>query len=135
MLAALSRLSPPLRPTLPPKQRMDHQVKLGGDIRLACGRGTGVSTQHKQATSRKRWQVPAGQMTELAAHPVAGHGRPDSAADHKSHPGRLLAPRARQQVAHDQRPRRASAAPDGLGELGAPPHPGGCRQHGPVIAD
>ncbi len=39
-------LLPAQRPTLPPKQRTDYQVEFGGDIRLGCSRGTGMSAQH-----------------------------------------------------------------------------------------
>jgi hypothetical protein len=46
------------RPNLPPQQRGYHQVKFGGEIHLARGRGLWIGSDHKQATSRQRVQVP-----------------------------------------------------------------------------
>jgi len=121
--------SPTQCPTLPPQQCAEYQVELGGEIRLACGRRLRVGAYHKQATSRKRPQVPAGKVTKPAADPITHYRRAHAAAYHKAHPGRIIPPRARQQVTGKQRPARAPAAADGRGELRAPPHPGRCRKH------
>lgn len=81
----------PQRLTLPPKQCSYYQVKVGGEIRLACGRAPGIGTYHQQATFRKRSQVPAGQMAQLPAHPVTYHGIAHGAAHNEADPGRLIA--------------------------------------------
>jgi hypothetical protein len=52
-------VAPPIRsslqsPNLPPQQNTHHQVKFGGKICLARGRGLRMSADHKQATSRQR---------------------------------------------------------------------------------
>src|ERR1700683_4014042 len=79
-----------LRPTLPPKQISDYQVEFGGEIRLACGGGPGVGTPHQQAAFRQRPEIPTGQMTKPALHPVPSHGASHGLADHKAHPRRLV---------------------------------------------
>jgi len=128
--AALPRLSLTPCLTLPPKQRIDYQVEFGGEIRLACGRGLGISTQHKQATSRQAPQIPTGQMPKLPPDPIARHGRANSAAYNEADLGRLAAAAAAQKVTGEQRPTSAAATADSLGELGPPPHPGGRGKHG-----
>jgi hypothetical protein len=45
-------------PNLPPQQSLHHQVKIGGKIRLASGRGLWMCANHKQATFRQGPQVP-----------------------------------------------------------------------------
>jgi hypothetical protein len=112
-----------LRPTLPPKQSSDYQVEFGGEIRLACGGGPGIGTHHQQATFRKRPEIPAGQMSQPAPHPVAHHGAAHGTAHHEADPSRLIVTRPAQQVPRDQRPARAVAATHHLRELAAPPHP------------
>jgi hypothetical protein len=39
------------RPNLPSHQSSEHQVKIGGEIRLACTSGSRMGTHHEQATS------------------------------------------------------------------------------------
>ena len=119
----------PQRLTLPPKQRFDYQVEVGGEIRLACGRTPRIGAYHQQATFRKRPQVPAGQMAQLAAHPVAGDCVAHGATHHEADPGRIIVIGADKQVSRQRRPASPAAFSDGLGELRAPPHPGGGRQH------
>jgi hypothetical protein len=43
---------------LPPKQRSDYQVEVGGKIRLAGHRRARRGAHYKQATSRQQPQVP-----------------------------------------------------------------------------
>jgi hypothetical protein len=116
-------------PTLPPKQRSNNQVELGGKIRLACSRGTGMSTQHKQATFRKRPEIPAGQMTEPPAHPVAHHCLADRPAHHEPHHRGLPGARTHQQVPRQQGPAGPAAAAHRCREVVGAPHPRGCREH------
>ena len=126
---AVSSSLPAKRPTLPPQQCAEYQVEFGGEIRLACGRRPGIGAHHKQATSRKRPQIPAGQVTQPPADPVAHHRAAHGAAYHESHPGRIIPAGAHQQVARQQRTTRAAATPDRLGELRLTPHPGRCGKH------
>ena len=126
---AVSSSLPAKRPTLPPQQCAEYQVEFGGEIRLACGRRPGIGAHHKQATSRKRPQIPAGQVTQPPADPVAHHRAAHGAAYHEPHPGRIIPAGAHQQVARQQRPARAAATPDRLGELRLTPHPGRCGKH------
>jgi hypothetical protein len=126
---AVSSSLPAKRPTLPPQQYAEYQVELGGEIRLACGRRPGIGAHHKQATSRKRPQIPAGQVTQPATDPVAHHRGAHGAAYHEPHPGRIIPAGAHQQVARQQRTTRAAATPDRLGELRLTPHPGRCGKH------
>jgi hypothetical protein len=106
-----------LRPTLPPKQCSDYQVEFGGKIRLACGSGPGIGTHHQQATFRKRPEIPAGHMTQPAAHLVAHDSTSHGLTDHKADPGGLFAAWLAEQVPGDQRPARAAAAAHGQREL------------------
>ena len=126
---AVSSSLPAKRPTLPPQQYAEYQVELGGEIRLACGRRPGIGAHHKQATSRKRPQIPAGQVTQPATDPVAHHRGAHGAAYHEPHPGRIIPAGAHQQVARQQWPARAAATPHRLGELRLTPHPGRCGEH------
>ena len=111
-------------PTLPPQQYAEYQVEFGGEIRLACGRRPGIGAYHKQATSRKRPQVPAGKVAEPPSDPVPHHRGTHGAAYREAHSGRIIPAGAHQQMAGQQRPARTAAAADRLGELSAPPHPG-----------
>jgi hypothetical protein len=47
------------RPNLPPQQFSYYQVKIGGEIRLACASGRREGAQYEQATPRKRGETPA----------------------------------------------------------------------------
>ncbi len=71
--AAPPALSSLLYPNLPPQQDIHHQVKLGGKICLARGRGRRMRPDHKQATSRQRRQVLTDQWPQAAADPVPHH--------------------------------------------------------------
>jgi hypothetical protein len=108
-----------LRPTLPPKQSLEHQVELGGQIRLACGSGPGTGAHHQQATFRKRLQIPAGQMTEPAPHFITNHSATYGTVHHESDPGRFAACRYAldQQVARDQLPSGTATLTHHPGEL------------------
>jgi len=110
---------------------LDYQVEFGGEIRLACGSGPGIGAYHQQATFRKRPEIPAGQMAQPPAHLVAHHRASDSPAHHKAYPRRIIAARLPEQVAGDQGPPGATAAPDRPSELRALPHPGRGGEHSP----
>jgi len=113
-----------LRPTLPPKQSSDYQVEFRRrdppGVRLAA---RGLARTTKQATFRQRPEIPAGQMSQPAPHPVADHGAAHGTAHHEADPGRLIVVRPAQQLPRDQRPACAVAAAHHLRELAAPPHP------------
>src|SRR5215472_8609472 len=109
--------------TLPPKKCCDYQVEFGGEIRLACGSGPGIGTHHQQATFRKRPEIPAGQMTQPPADPVAHDSAAHSAANHEADPGRLIMVGLAEQMRREQHPSHAAAAAHRRGEVRAPPHP------------
>jgi hypothetical protein len=119
----------PQRLTLPPKQCSDYQVEVGGEIRLACGRTPRIGAYHQQATFRKRPQVPAGQMAQLAAHPVAYDCAAHGAAHHEADPGRIIVIGADEQMSRQRWLASPASCSDGQGELRAAPHPGGGRKH------
>jgi hypothetical protein len=73
------------RPNLPPQQSSDNQVKIGGEIRLACASGRRMRTQYEQATPGKRGNSPAHQLPEPSLHPVANYRRPDRTADNQAY--------------------------------------------------
>jgi hypothetical protein len=106
-----------LRPTLPPKQISDYQVEFGGQFRLACGSGPGIGAHHQQATFRKRPEIPTGQMTQPASDFVAHDRTSHGLTHHEADPGGLAPVGLAEQVAGDQRPSRATAAPYGQREL------------------
>jgi hypothetical protein len=88
-------------PTLPPKQRSDYQVEVGGEIRLA-GRGRArCSAHYQQATPRQRTQVPTGKMTQPPLHGIAHHRRSHCPADDETHVSGILAVLPHQQVTGD----------------------------------
>jgi hypothetical protein len=93
-----------------------------------------MSTQHKQATSRERLQVPADQMTEPPADPVSRHRRADLPAHDKPDPGRLVTFGTHEQMPGQQRLSRPAALLDGLRELCPSPHPGRRGKHGLLTA-
>ena len=122
-------------PTCRRSKCTDYQVEFGGEIRLACGRGPRVGAHHKQATLRKRLQIPADQMPQPPPHRVAHHRAAHGAAHHEPDPGGLLRsrpgpagarsaaagrpgcrpgpPRRSPSAAASGRPREASASPPG----------------------
>jgi hypothetical protein len=106
-----------LRPTLPPKQISDYQVEFGGEIRLACGSGPGISAHHQQATFRKRPEIPAGYMTQPASHLIAHDSTSHGLTHHEADPGGLVAAWLAEQVAGDQLPSRAAATAHGQRKL------------------
>jgi hypothetical protein len=118
---------------LPPQQSSDDQVDVGGEIRLArCGR-TRRGTQHKQATSRQRSQIPARQVPELSANAIPHDRGADRLAHDKTNPG-VICPAICRTVLNEQVPghQRASgpaAHPRGGSEFRTPPHPRSCRKH------
>jgi hypothetical protein len=117
-----------LLPALPPQQCAEYQVEIGGEVRLARGGRSGIGAYHKQATSRKRPQIPAGEVPEPAPDPVPYHGRAHRPADHEPHPGGLILAGAYQQMTGQQRPPGPVTA-IGRRELRVPPHPGHRGKH------
>jgi hypothetical protein len=73
------------RPNLPPQESSENQVKIGGQIRLACARGGRMRPQHEQATPRKRGDPPAHQFPEPSLYPVANHRRANRTANNKAY--------------------------------------------------
>jgi hypothetical protein len=73
------------RPNLPPQQSFQNQVKIGGQIRLACTSGRRMRSQHEEATPREAGDPPAHQFPEPSLHPVANHRRADRTADNKAY--------------------------------------------------
>ena len=73
------------RPNLPPQQSSEHQVEIGGEIRLACASGSRMGTHHEQATPGKRGEPPAHQFPEPSLYPVANHRRANRTADNKAY--------------------------------------------------
>jgi hypothetical protein len=73
------------RPNLPPQQSSEHQVKIGGQICLACASGGRMRPQHEQATPRKRGDPPAHQFPEPSLYPVANHRRANRTANNKAY--------------------------------------------------
>ena len=71
------------RPNLPPHQSSEHQVEIGGKIRLACTSGSRMGTHHEQATSGERGEPPAHEFPEPSLYPVANHRRANRTADNK----------------------------------------------------
>jgi hypothetical protein len=69
---------------LPPKQCSDYQVEVGGKIRLACRGGARRSAHYKQATSRQRPEIPAGEMAQPSAYSIPYHGRTHLLADNET---------------------------------------------------
>jgi hypothetical protein len=72
-------------PNLPPQQSSEHQVKIGGQIRLAYAGGRRVGTHHEKTTSGKRGDTLPHQFPEPSLHPVANHRRANRAADNKAY--------------------------------------------------
>jgi hypothetical protein len=128
------------RPNLPPQQFFQNQVKIDGEIRLACASGRRVGAQHEQATTRKRGETPAHQFPEPSLHPVANHRRANRTADNKAYlrrvtgtyrsigAGRMGAVRE-QQVPSDQRAASTAAGPQHAPEVFSAPHPRLLREH------
>jgi hypothetical protein len=105
------------RPNLPPQQSVYHQVQIGGQIRLACGRGRRIGADHKKATCRQHAKIPAHERTKTTSHPVAHHGGANRATDYKSYPGRFGTLTPRQQVTGDGGTPGAAATARRQGEL------------------
>jgi hypothetical protein len=118
-------------PTLPPKQRPDYQVDVGGKIRLASRSRARASAQYKQATSRQRLQITTGQMPQAPFHPVSHDCSAYLPADDEADQRRVTLIRLHEQVTRDQRPARPAAASCRRSEVGPPPHPRRCREHLP----
>jgi hypothetical protein len=98
---------------LPPKQRSDYQVEVGGEIRLASHGRARRSAHYKQATSGQRTEVPTGEMTKPPPHLITDDSRADRLAYHETDTRGLLAIAPDQQVSGDQRTAGPAAALDG----------------------
>ncbi len=90
-------------PNLPPQQSSDHQVEIGGQIRLACASGCRMRAQYEQATPGERGKSPAHQFPEPPFHPVANHRRANRTADDKAYLRRITG-------AYPSEPSRQAAA-------------------------
>lgn len=111
-------------PYLPPQQGADYQVEFGGKIRLACGRGRRVGADNKQATSRQRVKITAGQVSQASAYFISLNGAAHRTAYHEPYPGRLVpGSGADDQMPAEQAPPGPAALADGRGELRLLPHP------------
>lgn len=117
------------RPNLPPQQPAHHQIQIGGQIRLACGRGRRIGADHKQATRRKHAKIPAHERTKATFHPVAHHRGANRATDYKSYPGRFMALKLCQKVTGNSRTTGAGTTPHRERELCTVPHPGFAGKH------
>jgi hypothetical protein len=73
------------RPNLPPQQSSENQVKIGGQICLACARSGRMRPQHEQATPREPGDPPAHQFPEPSLYPVANHRRANRTANNKAY--------------------------------------------------
>jgi hypothetical protein len=73
------------RPNLPPQQSSENQVKIGGQICLACACGGRMRPQYEQATPRKPGDPPAHQFPEPSLYPVANHCRANRTANNKAY--------------------------------------------------
>jgi len=117
------------RPNLPPQQPVHHQIQIGGQIRLACGRSRRIGADHKQATCREHAKVPAHEHTKTTPHTVAHHRGANRATDYESYPGWLTALTPHKKVAGHERPPGAGAAAHREREVRAVPHPGFAGKH------
>ena len=123
------------RPNLPPEQSFDNQVKIGGEIRLACARGRWMGAQYEQATPRERGETPAHQFPEPSLHPITNHRRANRTADNKAYlcrvTGAYRSVRAggQQQVTRDHGSARSAARSQRQPELRWASHPRLLRQH------
>jgi hypothetical protein len=73
------------RPNLPPQQSSKNQVKIGGQLRLACASGGRMSTHYEQATPGKAGEPPAHQFPEPSLYPVSHHRRANRTANYKAY--------------------------------------------------
>jgi hypothetical protein len=73
------------RPNLPPEQSSKNQVKIGGQISLACASGRRMSAHYEEATPRERDDPPAHQFPEPSLHTVTNHRRADRTAYHEAY--------------------------------------------------
>jgi hypothetical protein len=120
------------RPNLPPEQSSEHQVKIGGEIRLACACGRRMSTQYQERIPGKRGNSPAHQFPEPSLHPVANHRRSDRTADNKAYLRRaagLHLTGREQQCPRDHRATSPAPSAKRALELLRASHPGLLRQH------
>jgi len=117
------------RPNLPPQQPAHHQIQIGGQIRLACGRGRRIGADHKQATCREHTKIPTHEHTKATFHPVAHHGGANRATDYESYPGRFTGLTSCQKVTGEARTPGVGTAAYRERELGTVPHPGFAGKH------
>ncbi len=119
------------RPNLPPQQSFHHQVKIGGQIRLAYASSCRIGTQYEHATPRERGDPPAHQFPEPSLHPVANHRRANRTADNQAYLRRVTGAylSSQQQVADEQGAACPAARAQYAAEILRPSHPRLLRQH------
>ena len=117
------------RPNLPPQQLAHHQVQIGGQIGLACGRGRRIGADHKKATCRQHAKIPAHERTKATFHPVAHHCGANRATDYESYPGRFIALALREKVPGKARAPGPGTTPYRERKFCAVPHPGFAGKH------
>jgi hypothetical protein len=120
------------RPYLPPEQSSDNQVKIGDQICLACACSCRMSTQHEQATPRKRGDPPAHEFPEPSLYPVANHRRANCTANNKAYLRRGIPwnrPNRQKQRTRDNGAAGPAARAQRAPELVRAPHPRLLGQH------
>ncbi len=122
------------RPNLPPQQSSKHQVKIGGQIRLACASGGRMGAHHERASPGKAGKPPAHQLPEPSLYPVAHYRRANRTANYKAYLRRsVLGYGTAGQEHMDGQGRSAGPAAQAHHalELIRAPHPRLLRQHDP----
>jgi hypothetical protein len=77
------------RPNLPPKQSLENQVQISGEINLACRCGRGIRPDHEKAACRKHAKMLAHHDPEAALYAVTDNRGPNRTTDDKAYLRRL----------------------------------------------
>jgi hypothetical protein len=77
------------RPNLPPKQSLENQVQISGEINLARRCGRGIRPDHEKATRRKYAKMLAHHGPEAALYAVSDNRGPNRTTDDKAYLCRL----------------------------------------------
>jgi hypothetical protein len=122
------------RPNLPPQQSSEHQVKIGGQIRLACTSGGRMSAHHERGPPGKAGEPPAHQLPEPSLYPVAHYRRANRTANYKAYLRLSVlgyGTGSRKHRCGQGRTARPAARAHHALELLRAPHPRLLRQHDP----